>query len=62
MSTFAYGTQHHSDLIVQLVKSVNCRCYLELGIYDGSTLDRVAETVPRVIISPINNTRLPKQF
>jgi predicted O-methyltransferase YrrM len=62
MSTFAYGTQHHSDLIVQLVKSVNCRTYLELGIYDGLTLDRVAETVPRVIGVDIKDLRINKNI
>jgi len=62
MSTFAYGTQHHSDLIVQLVKSVNCRTYLELGIYDGSTLARVGETVPRVIGVDIKDLRINKNI
>jgi predicted O-methyltransferase YrrM len=62
MSTFAYGTQHHSDLIVQLVKSVNCRTYLELGIYDGLTLSRVAETVPRVIGVDIKDLRINKNI
>jgi predicted O-methyltransferase YrrM len=60
MSTFAYGTQHHSDLIVQLVKSVNCQTYLELGIYDGSTLTRVGQTVPRVIGVDIKDLRINK--
>jgi predicted O-methyltransferase YrrM len=62
MSTFAYGTQHHSDLIVQLVKSVNCRTYLELGIYDGSTLARVGQTVPRVIGVDIKDLRIDKNI
>ena len=62
MSTFAYGTQHHSDLIIQLVKSVNCKTYLELGIYDGSTLSRVAETVPRVIGVDIKDLRINKNI
>lgn len=62
MSTFAYGTQHHSDLIVQLVKSVNCRTYLELGIYDGSTLSRVGQTVPRVIGVDIKDLRIDKNI
>ena len=60
MSTFAYGTQHHSDLIVQLVKSVNCQTYLELGIYDGSTLSRVGQFVPRVIGVDIKDLRINK--
>jgi len=60
MSTFAYGTQHHSDLIIQLVKSVNCKTYLELGIYDGSTLSRVGDIVPRVIGVDIKDLRINK--
>jgi len=62
MSTFAYGTQHHSDLILQLVKSVNCKTYLELGIYDGSTLARVGQTVPRVIGVDIKDLRINKNI
>jgi predicted O-methyltransferase YrrM len=62
MSTFAYGTQHHSDLVVQLVKSVNCRTYLELGIYDGSTLTRVGEFVPRVIGVDMKDLRINKNI
>lgn len=60
MSIYGYGTQHHSDLIVQLVKSVNCQTYLELGIYDGSTLARVGESVPRVIGVDIKDLRINK--
>jgi predicted O-methyltransferase YrrM len=62
MSIYAYGTQHHSDLIVQLVKSVNCTSYLELGIYDGSTLARVGQTVPRVIGVDIKDLRINKNI
>jgi hypothetical protein len=60
MSTFAYGTQHHSDLIVELVKSVNCQTYLELGIYDGSTISRVNQFVSRVIGVDIKDLRINK--
>lgn len=62
MSKFAYGMQHHSDLIIQLVKSVNCQTYLELGIYDGSTLARVGQYVPRVIGVDIKDLRINKQI
>lgn len=62
MSIFAYGSQHHSDLIVQLVNSINCQTYLELGIYDGSTLSRVAQSVPRVIGVDIKDLRLNKSI
>ena len=60
MDRFAYGTEHHSDLIVQLVKSINCKTYLELGIYDGSTLTRVSQFVPRVIGVDITDLRINK--
>lgn len=49
MDKFAYGVEVHSDMIVQIVKSVNCKNYLELGVYDGSTLEKVSNVVPRVI-------------
>jgi predicted O-methyltransferase YrrM len=62
MSQFAYGSSHHSDLIVQLVKSVNCRTYLELGIYDGSTLSKVGQIVPRVIGVDIKDLRIDKNI
>ncbi len=60
MGTFAYGSEHHSDFIIQLVKSINCQVYLELGIYDGSTLARVAQVVPRVIGVDIVDLRKTK--
>lgn len=62
MSIFAYGTEHHSDLVVQLVKSINCKTYLELGIYDGSTLARVSEFVPRVIGVDVKDLRINKNI
>lgn len=49
MDKFAYGVEVHTDMIVQIVKSVNCKNYLELGVYDGATLERVSSVVPRVI-------------
>jgi predicted O-methyltransferase YrrM len=62
MNQFAYGLSHHSDLIIQLVKSVNCKTYLELGIYDGSTLSRVGQIVPRVIGVDIKDLRIDKNI
>jgi predicted O-methyltransferase YrrM len=49
MDKFAYGVEVHTDMIVQIVKSVNCKNYLELGVYDGATLEKVSKVVPRVI-------------
>jgi predicted O-methyltransferase YrrM len=49
MDKFAYGHEVHTDMIVQIVKSINCKNYLELGVYDGSTFEKVSEVVPRVI-------------
>ena len=60
MSMFAYGKSHHSDLVIELVKSVNCQTYLELGIYDGSTLSRVSQIVPRVIGVDVVDIRINK--
>ena len=62
MDKFAYGIEHHSDMIVQLVKSVNCKNYLELGIYDGSTLEKVSRVVPRVIGVDIKDLRINKNI
>lgn len=49
MDKFAYGEEVHTDMIVQIVKSVNCKKYLELGVYDGATLEKVSMVVPEVI-------------
>jgi predicted O-methyltransferase YrrM len=49
MDKFAYGVEVHTDMIVQIVKSINCKNYLELGVYDGSTFEKVSTVVPRVI-------------
>jgi predicted O-methyltransferase YrrM len=62
MDKFAYGSEHHSDMIVQLVKSINCKNYLELGIYDGSTLEKVSRVVPRVIGVDIADLRINKNI
>ena len=59
---FAYGKSHHSDLIIQLVKSINCQTYLELGIYDGMTMASVAQIVPRVIGVDIKDIRIHKNI
>jgi hypothetical protein len=37
---------NHSDLIEQIVKLTGCTSYLELGVYDGTTFDKVAKHVP----------------
>lgn len=57
---FAYGKAHHSDFIIQLIKSVNCKNYLELGIYDGDTLSRVSPFVNRAIGVDIKDIRKNK--
>jgi hypothetical protein len=62
MNKYAYGNWHHSDFIVQLVTSINCQTYLELGIYDGSTLERVSKIVPRVIGVDIKDIRKNKNI
>jgi predicted O-methyltransferase YrrM len=49
MDKFAYGVEVHTDMIVQIVKSINCKNYLELGVYNGATLEKVSTVVPRVI-------------
>jgi hypothetical protein len=62
MDKFAYGHVVHTDLIVEIVKSVNCKNYLELGVYDGSTFERVSKVVPRVIGVDIIDFRKDKSI
>jgi predicted O-methyltransferase YrrM len=62
MDIFAYGVEVHTDMIVQIVKSINCKNYLELGVYDGSTLEKVSTVVPRVIGVDINDFRKNKNI
>jgi len=62
MDKFAYGVEVHTDMIVQIVKSINCKNYLELGVYDGSTLEKVSTVVPRVIGVDINDFRKNKNI
>ncbi len=62
MDKFAYGVEVHTDMIVQIVKSINCKNYLELGVYDGATLEKVSAVVPRVIGVDINDFRKNKNI
>ncbi len=56
---FGYpGFKHnHSHFIAELVKQINCKTYLELGIYDGITLSLVQPFVDRVISVDIKDVR-----
>jgi predicted O-methyltransferase YrrM len=36
---------NHTDFIVSLVRSINCKSYLELGLYVGETFEKVAPFV-----------------
>jgi predicted O-methyltransferase YrrM len=52
------GFKHnHSDFIAELVKQINCKTYLELGVYDGTTLSIVSPFVDRVIGVDIKDVR-----
>lgn len=51
---------NHSDLIVELVKQLNCDTYLELGVYDGLTLSKVKNYVNRLISVDIKDLRKEK--
>jgi len=62
MDKFAYGHEVHTDMIVQIVKSVNCKNYLELGVYNGATFEKVSKIVPRVIGVDIFDFRKDKSI
>jgi len=51
---------NHSDFIVELVKQLNCSTYLELGVYDGTTLSKVKNYVDRLISVDITDLRKEK--
>ena len=48
---FAYPTQHgtHPRIIYELVRTTNCRSYLELGIYDGTCITEIAKIVDKAV-------------
>ena len=48
---------NHSNFISELVKQINCKTYLELGVYDGTTLSIVGPFVNRVISVDIKDVR-----
>jgi hypothetical protein len=55
------GFKHnHSHFIAELVKQINCKTYLELGVYDGTTLSIVSPFVDRVIGVDIKDVRNSK--
>jgi hypothetical protein len=56
-SGFKYN---HSDLITELIKQLNSNVYLELGVYDGTTLSKVSRYVNRVISVDIKDIRIEK--
>lgn len=57
---YAGFESHHSDLIVELVKQLNCNTFLELGTYDGHTLHKVSRYVRKVISVDIKDVRKKK--
>ena len=62
MDKFAYAgfKYNHSDLVAELIKQLNCKTYLELGVYDGVTLSKVSKHVGRVISVDIKDIRAEK--
>lgn len=54
---YAGSKYNHSDLIAEIVKQLNCKTYLELGIYDGTTLTKVSKYVDRIICVDIQDIR-----
>lgn len=54
------GVQKHTELIYNIVKSVNCSTYLELGIYDGFNFDKISSIVDKSTAVDIKDVRTNK--
>lgn len=48
---FAYPVEFgtHPNIIFELVKNSNCQKYLELGIYDGTCISKIANVVNKAV-------------
>ena len=50
---------NRSDMIYNIIKSIGCESYLELGLYDGNTINKINTIVPHCVgvdIIPVNIT------
>ncbi len=51
---------HHSDFISKMIQCMEVGTYLELGVYDGDTLEKVRPFVKRCIGVDISDKRITK--
>ena len=61
MFAFKEGT-HHENVIVQIIVNTGCNKYLELGIYDGLNISKIAPHVGKAIGVDISDKRLYHNF
>ena len=61
MFAFKNGT-HHENVIVQIIINTGCRKYLELGIYDGLNISKIAPHVEKAVGVDIYDKRLYHNF
>lgn len=57
MYAFKEGT-HHENVIVQIIINTGCTKYLELGIYDGLNISKIAPHVGKAVGVDISDERL----
>lgn len=58
MLKYAYNEQeNHPEIIFQIVKGLGCRSYLELGIWDASTIAKIREVCENCVGVDIKDQR-----
>lgn len=55
-----FGT--HTDVIINIVKTTNCRKYLELGVFEGYSISSIANIVDRAVGVDIFDKVVNKNF
>ena len=61
MFAFKKGT-HHENVIIQIIVNTGCTKYLELGIYDGLNISKIAPHVGKAVGVDISDKRLYHNF
>lgn len=54
--------QTHHNFIYELVRTTNCRKYLELGIFEGNCISKIASIVDKAVGVDINNSHNKNNF
>ena len=61
MFAFKEGT-HHENVIIQIIVNTGCNKYLELGIFEGKTISKIAHHVEKTVGVDINDIRTYHNF